>query len=125
MKMYEHERKYLRVPCQQDVHLVSGSGMNLMAHSDNISAGGVEIICDRMTTQIIMPSGYQFDPENPIILSLKIDLGEGNIIHASCSVQNLRRLSQDSFGLNLKFKNLERQNGSMLESFVGQHHGIA
>lgn len=124
--MRAYERKYIRVEYRQDVRLRTQSGVQLIAHSENISAGGVEIVCDRITAQTIMPVEYQFDPDEPLILSIELCLDdEGNTLHASCSVQNVRRLAQDCFGFNLKFDTFKRQSGQLLEGFVKEQSGYA
>lgn len=124
--MRAYERKYIRVEYRQDVRLRTQSGVQLVAHSENISAGGVELVCDRVTAQMIMPMDYQFDPDNPLIVSIELSLGDGdNHLHATCTVQNVRRLAQDCFGFNLKFNTFKRQSEGLLEGFVKQQAGYA
>jgi hypothetical protein len=124
--MRAYERKYIRVEYRQDVQLRTQTGIQLIAHSENISAGGVEVVCDRITAQTIMPVDYQFDPDTPLVLSIELSLGEeDHHLYATCSVQNVRRLAQDCFGFNLKFNTFKRQSEGLLEGFVKEQSGYA
>ncbi|PCI18562.1 MAG: PilZ domain-containing protein [Piscirickettsiaceae bacterium] len=124
--MRAYERKYIRIEYRKDVRLRTRSGVELLAHSENISAGGIEIVCDRITAQTIMPVEYQFDPDEPLVLSVELSLDNlGDTLHASCSVQNVRRLAQDSFGFNLKFNTFKQQGAQLLEGFVKEQSNYA
>lgn len=117
--MRVHERQYVRVEYHREIRLETLEHLKLLVRSDNISAGGLGISCDRVTAQAIMPSGYQLSPERPLLLFVELDLA-GAKLQATCSIQNKYRLAQDSFSFNLKFIRFEKGGQQQLENFMKQ-----
>lgn len=117
--MRVYERQYVRVEYHREVRLGTAEYPNLLVRSDNISAGGLGISCDQVTAEAIMPSGYQLNPEKPLLLSVELDLVDTKL-QATCSIQNSYRLAEDSFSFNLKFIKFEKDGQQWLEDFMKQ-----
>lgn len=115
------ERKYRRIKYQQTVELKTATGLVLNAHGENISADGLEIVCDQLSAKAVLPLDYQRDPDKPLLLSVELNLDEkGKSLPVSCSVMNVRRLSQDIFSFNLQFTKLKPQSLQLLEELVSK-----
>lgn len=124
--MRTYERKYLRIKHRQEIRIKTVADVYLLAFSENISVGGMDIICDQVSAQMIISLGQQFNPDKPAVFSVELYLGKTkSVVEASCSVQNVRRLAQDSFGFNLKFTKFKRQARQSLENFVKKQASIS
>jgi len=116
MRLYE--RKYRRIDLQLGVEITTEAGIRLDARSENISLGGVKIICNQLVANTLMPSGYQLLPDQSLIISLDIALGANEMVKVRCRVVNFRRQSQDVFGLNIQFNSFDDSSEEMLERFI-------
>jgi len=101
MRLYE--RKHQRIDLQLGLEITTEAGIQLDARSENISLGGVKIICSQLVANTLMPSGYQLLPDQ---------------VKARCEVVNVRRQSQDVFGLNIQFISFDDSSEEMLERFI-------
>lgn len=119
--MKAYERKYRRIKYQQTVELKTATGLVLNAHGENISADGLEIVCDQVSAKAVLPLDYQRDPDKPLLLSVELNLDDkSKPLPVSCSVMNVRRLSQDIFSFNLQFTKLKPQSLQLLEELVSK-----
>tara|TARA_R110002074_G_scaffold402287_1_gene606272 strand:- start:94293 stop:94661 length:369 start_codon:yes stop_codon:yes gene_type:complete len=115
------ERKYRRIKYQQTVELKTAAGLVLNAHGENISADGIEIVCDELSAKAVLPLNYQRDPDKPLLLSVELNLDDkGTPLLVSCCVMNVRRLSQDVFSFHLQFTKLKPQSLRLLEELVSK-----
>lgn len=118
--MRKYERKHPRLACQLSVQLETETGTKLKARSENISIGGIGIVCDQITAKILMPMGYRLLPDMPLIVQMGICLDTSEKAHVRCRVVNAQRLSQDAFMLNVQFLSFEKSSQEALERFVGE-----
>ncbi|HIF18258.1 MAG TPA: PilZ domain-containing protein [Cycloclasticus sp.] len=119
--MQTNKRRCERIQYQQDVWLKTAAGLALLAKSNNLSAGGMEILCDQITAMSIKPLGYQLEPDKPLLLSISFCLDKGDeSFHASCCVQNMHRLAQDLFSFNLSFLDCQHHDRARLARFINE-----
>ena len=115
--MRTYERQYVRVEYHREVQLTTADNFKLKAHCENISAGGLGIRCDQLTAQAMMPSGYQLNPSNPMLLLIELFLDDA-LLEATCAVVNSYRSAEDSFCFNLKFIGFEKDTQQCLDDFM-------
>ncbi|MEO1888352.1 MAG: PilZ domain-containing protein [Cycloclasticus sp.] len=116
-----NKRRCKRIQYQQEVRLKTAAGLELLAKSNNLSAGGMEILCDRITATSIKPLGYQLEPDNRLLLSVSFCLNEGDeSFYANCCVQNMHRLAQELFSFNLSFLDCKDSDKNRLERFINE-----
>ncbi|MDX2425592.1 MAG: PilZ domain-containing protein [Cycloclasticus sp.] len=119
--MKAYRRKFTRIKYKQTVQLKTADGLALIARSENISVEGLEIVCDQLSAKAISPSAYRPDPEKPLLLSAELSLDDtGNTMKTVCCLKNVRRLSQDTFNLHLKFTVLKSQSLRLLEELFSK-----
>jgi hypothetical protein len=121
--MRTYVRQHSRFKLQRNVKIKTVGGIKVPAISDNISLGGLGITCDQITARTIFPFGFKVLPDKPTRLNIEMSLDtETQDLQALCSVQNLHRLAQDAFGLNLKFVSFSGDSEELLSEFISQQN---
>ncbi|MDT8283616.1 MAG: hypothetical protein RQ982_12525 [Gammaproteobacteria bacterium] len=99
----------------------------------NISSCGLQIICDTWVTDTIEPRGIQNHSISHIRLKVIAELPIVNKddasknkntvkkLYANCRIMSVRRMSQDTYMLNLAFISFENGSESVLDEFLDQH----
>lgn len=112
-------RKFVRFDTQQSASLIRSDGLELIVKLDNISIGGARFMCDHFTAQSIVPNSYQPDPATPILLTIKIDLGDLNTgFEAICGIKSYYRLAQNIYRFHVNFSTIDQENKLQLNSLI-------
>jgi len=116
-----NQRHHIRVDHQQMINLKTSTGLQLVAQTNNISVAGIGIICDQPTAACIVPGGHHFNLNQAASLMVEFRLDDSSQpICEACKVCNVRRLAEDSYGLNLEFVELNASDKQCLDDFVSQ-----
>jgi len=116
-----YKRHYIRVDYQQVINLETSTGLQFVAQTNNLSVAGVGVVCDRTAACSIVPGGHHFNLSQAESLMVELRLSDcRQPICTACKVCNVRRLSEDSYGFNLEFVELNTSDKQCLDDFVNQ-----
>ncbi len=119
------ERRHsLRHEIRLAVDLVLADGTILPVESLNISATGIQVLCDKWVTDAIEPRGIQTHPVSQIKLKVVTELPSNhgkNKLYAYCKIVSAQRLSQDEYTLSLAYTGFENNSENALDLFLAQY----
>ncbi len=120
----DERRHSLRHEIKLAVDLVLTDGVILPVESLNISATGIQVLCDKWVTDEIEPRGIQSHSIRQIKLKAVTELpGKSgkNKLYAYCKIISAQRRSQNEYTLSLVYTCFENNSETALNNFLAQY----
>jgi hypothetical protein len=97
-------------------------GETIHAVTVNLSPAGIQIACDRVTVNSILPLSQRRVPKSTRILEVRLRFPESSgmpdIIDACCQAVFSRRVAENEYRIGLRFQALEGDDYQKLEHFL-------
>ncbi|MCK5361352.1 MAG: PilZ domain-containing protein [Gammaproteobacteria bacterium] len=120
--MKKYKRDYPRVPVHLPVEVSMPDGEIIHAITVNLSPAGVQIACDRVTVNSILPVSQRRLPRKtrPVELRLRFPESSGmpHIIDARCTAVFSRRIAENEYRIGLQFQGFDGEDYQKLEHFL-------
>ncbi len=112
------ERHSLRL----NVDLVLANGTILPIETSNISATGLQFVCDGWVADEIEPRGIHNHPldHHTVKVVGELPVDNNSKLYARCRIISARRLSQDTYLIGLGFLGFEGDGGKALGRLISQ-----
>ena len=81
-----------------------------------ISKDGLTITCNQHTLHKLLPNTPSVSPKQPVLLPVSFTLDKK--IDSSCNVICIRRLSKDTFELEMTFKDMDEKSTELVDQYV-------
>ena len=124
--MKRYKRDYPRVGVRLPVELATPVGDVIHALTVNLSPAGIQIACDRITVNSILPLGRQVgaEPRREFDVRLRFPVSSGmpDVIEARCAAAFSRRIAEHEYRVGLQFLNLEEDAYTKLERFLERQY---
>jgi hypothetical protein len=101
-----------------DASLVSGQGVHEHARIKCISRDSLSLNCNQETLHRLLPNTASVSPKQPVKLEVSFKLE--SFLQVAANVVCVRRLSKDTFQLDLCFEQLDSKSESEIDKYVEQ-----
>jgi len=98
--------------------VVDKDGHEIVSQLDTISKSGIVLHCDQESLSTLFPKTPSLSPKQAVQFTTTFGLPEVGKIEAKCDVISLRRLSRDTFELQLNFVNASPRALYAIEHYV-------
>lgn len=99
--------------------IVSSDTGDIDTKLEAIARDGLTLTCNRETLDKLLPNTAVIAPKQPKTLELSFQLdNQADIIQSLCEVYCLRRLSRDTFQLDLRFNALEEKHFEQIDHYI-------
>ena len=118
---YEERRAYPRVEMNLPVEIDSLTGGSVMADIHDISPDALQIRCDRLTAQRVLPKGWiaRDEPEPVVEIRTNLKLTMGTLAFAArCRVIYVAVCPDGDIAFGFRFEHLDSKAAWTLERFV-------
>ena len=109
--MRKYKRDYPRVPVHLPVEVSLPDGEVIHAITVNLSPAGIQIACDRITVNSILPLSQPRVPKRTREVAVRLRFPESSgmphIIDARCAAIFSRRVAENEFRIGLQFQGFE------------------
>ena len=99
-----------------EASVLSGKGVHERASIKTISRDGICLNCDQATLQRLLPNTCSVSPKQPVKLEVSFKLE--NFLQIEANVICVRRLSKDTFQMEMRFDNLETACESEIDLYI-------
>lgn len=124
--MRSYKRDHPRVNVRLPVELTVPGGEVIHALTVNISPAGVQIACDRVTVNSILPLNRQAtgEPRREFDVRLRFPESSGmpDVIETRCAAAFSRRMAEHEYRVGLQFLGLEDDDYRKLEHFLERQY---
>jgi hypothetical protein len=118
----KYKRDYPRIPAHLPVELSMPDGEIIHAITVNLSPAGIQIACDRVTVNSILPLSQRRLPRNTRQVEVRLRFpgssGMPHIIDARCTAVFSRRVAENEYRIGLQFQGFEGEDYQKLEHFL-------
>jgi len=83
---------------------------------ESISKDGLTLNCDQQTLHRLLPNNISVSPKQPVLLPVSFTLYEN--IDTMCNVVYVRRLSKDTFQLEMRFQEISERESDLVDQYV-------
>jgi len=104
-----------RINSQVDI-FTQGDSVAISTSLQNVSRDRITITCDQFSLQQLLPNHAQVSPKQPV--SLKVNFTIYKKIDMSCHVISVRRLSKDTFQMDMMFKELDEHSENLIDKYM-------
>jgi len=84
----------------------------------SISKSGLLLKCNKQSLETLLPKQPSLAPKQTVATEVAFGLPEVGKVDAACEIVSVRRLSRDTFELQLNFSNPEQRAITAVEHFV-------
>ena len=120
--MRKYKRDYPRVPANLPVEVSTPDGEVIHAITVNLSPAGIQIACDRVTVNSIMPLNSRHPPKDTRQVDVRLRFPESSgmphVIDARCTAVFSRRVAENEYRIGLQFLSFHGDDYRKLEHFV-------
>lgn len=106
----------LQIEGQATVKTSSTSDVSVELSS--ISKSGLLLKCNKQNLETLLPKQPSLAPKQTVATEAAFGLPEVGKVSAECEIVSVRRLSRDTFELQLNFSNPEQRSINAVEHFV-------
>jgi hypothetical protein len=99
-----------------EASVLAGKGIYERATIKTISRDGICLNCDQETLSRLLPNTTSVSPKQPVKLELSFKLS--NFLQVSANVICVRRLSKNTFQLEMRFDHLDTASESEIDAYV-------
>ncbi len=121
-RVKKYKRDYPRVPVHLPVEVSMPDGEIIHAITVNLSPAGVQIACDRVTVNSILPVSQRRLPRKTRQVELRLRFPESSgmphIIDARCTAVFSRRIAENEYRIGLQFQGFDGEDYQKLEHFL-------
>jgi len=103
-----------RIHSQVDIFTLDDSAISTSLQ--NVSRDRITITCDQFSLHQLLPNHAQISPKQPV--SLKVNFTIYEKIDMSCHVISVRRLSKDTFQLDMMFNELDEHSEHLIDKYM-------
>ncbi|NIR29776.1 MAG: PilZ domain-containing protein [Gammaproteobacteria bacterium] len=121
LNYYEERRRYPRVDLRTPVIISMRDGRELPARTRNVSAGGVQLRCDRQTSSILHPTGTHIKPRQGPSIMLRFDIplrGKPRPFAAVGRLIYIAACRPNEFAFGVKFTRINTSGRALLAEFI-------
>ncbi len=121
LNYYEERRRYPRVDLRTPVTITIRDKRELQGRTRNISAGGVQLRCDRKTAGILHPTGRHIKSGQGPSVMLRFDLplrGKRRPFAAVGRLIYFAACRPDEFAFGVKFTRIAASGKALLAHFI-------
>ena len=84
-----------------------------------ISRDGMTVKCNQQTLDLLLPNTPSVAPKQAVILPVSFSLNQlDKVIDTHCSIISVRRLSKDTFQLDMRFREISAQNYESIDHYI-------
>ncbi|MEE8286412.1 MAG: PilZ domain-containing protein [Gammaproteobacteria bacterium] len=120
--MKKYKRDYPRIPAHLPVEVSMPDGEIIHAITVNLSPAGIQIACDRVTVNSILPLSQRRLPKRTRQVDVRLRFPESSgmpdIIDARCTAVFSRRVAENEYRIGLQFQGFEGEDYQKLEHFL-------
>ena len=108
-------------------HIQPGESIQIRANGsdsvetelDAISRDSLTVTCNQKTLDILLPNTASVAPKQAVILPVSFSLNQSDDeIDAQCSVVSVRRLSKDTFCMDMRFREISSQDYASIDDYI-------
>lgn len=108
-------------------HIQPGESIQIRANGndsvetelDAISRDSLTVRCNQKTLEMLLPNTASVAPKQAVILPVSFRLNQlGDEIDAQCSVVSVRRLSKDTFCMDMRFREISSQDYASIDDYI-------
>jgi hypothetical protein len=118
----KYKRDYPRIPAHLAVEVSMPDGEIIHAITVNLSPAGIQIACDRVTVNSILPLSQRRLPKRTRQVDVRLRFPESSgmpdIIDARCTAVFSRRVAENEYRIGLQFQGFEGEDYQKLEHFL-------
>ena len=118
----KYKRDYPRVPAHLPVEVLMPDGEIIHAITVNLSPAGIQIACDRVTVNRILPLSQRRTPRKTPEVDVRLRFPESSgmpdVIDARCTAIFSRRVAENEYRIGLQFQRFEGDDYRKLEHFL-------
>ncbi|NIR30105.1 MAG: PilZ domain-containing protein [Gammaproteobacteria bacterium] len=123
----DYRREYPRIPVTLPVEVQVADGARIHVKMCNISRAGMQLACDPMTVNRLLPGGQMPLPSQPVTLDVRFELplsGQEVVpVSVRCNAIFSRRVAQNEFRLGLQFASFEAEGFDHIENYIQECTG--
>ena len=120
--MRKYKRDYPRVPAHLPVEVSTPDGELIHAITVNLSPAGIQIACDRVTVDSILPLNQRRLPRSTREVDVRLRFPESSgmpdVINTRCTAVFSRRVAENEYRIGLHFKGFDGDDYQKLEHFL-------
>jgi len=88
-------------------------------HLEAIARDGLTLTCNRETLDRLFPNTLSIAPRQPKHIDVEFAVpGTAHQVESRCEVFSLRRLSRDTYQLDMKFENIAEKHAHILDQYI-------
>ncbi len=118
----KYKRDYPRVPLHLPVEVSLPDGEIIHAITVNLSPAGIQIACDRVTVDSILPLSQRRLPNETRRVKVRLRFPESSgmpdVIDVRCTAIFSRRVAENEYRIGLQFQGLGGEDYRKLEDFL-------
>lgn len=121
LKHYEERRRYPRVDLRAPVTISLRDKRELQGRTRNVSAGGMQLRCDRKTSSVLHPTGAHIKPGKGPSIMVRFELpldGKQRSFAAVGRVVYFAACRPDEFAFGVKFTRITASGKALLARFI-------
>lgn len=113
-------RNYYRIEVDLPAELQLATGERIPVRVRDLSAAGMQIQCDALDSEVIVPKGSCINPQGrPVEMDLSFQW-EGEQLKIHCRAIFVRRISHDEYRIGLRFSDLFQADVFELEKLLAR-----
>jgi len=91
----------------------------IQTYMEALARDGIVLTCDRETLDALLPNRNMIAPKQAVTLhtTFSLDPDQGKI-ESDCDVICVRRLSRDTFQMEMRFQELDDESYAMIDAYV-------
>jgi hypothetical protein len=117
----KYNRDYPRVSVHLAVEVSMPDGEVVHAVAVNLSPAGIQIACDRVTVNSVLPVSHRRLPKSTrqvdVCLRFPESSGMPDVVNARCTAVFSRRVAENEYRIGLQFQEFEGDDFQKLECF--------
>jgi hypothetical protein len=118
----KYKRDYPRVPAHLPVEVSIPGGEVIHAITVNLSPAGIQIACDRVTVNSVLPVSQRRLPKRTREVAVRLRFpefsGMPDTIDARCTAVFSRRVAENEYRIGLQFLGFEGEDYQKLEHYL-------
>ena len=121
LNYYEERRRYPRVDLRTPVTISTRDGRELQGRTRNLSAGGLQLRCDRETSSILHPTGTHIKPRQGPSIMVRFDIplkGKQRSFAAVGRLVYIAACRPNEFAFGVKFTRITTHGKALLAQFI-------